>query len=64
MFRRLANLFHKRQLEQDLDDELRAWLSANVPAEWAERRYDPLEQRFAFLARIPRRIHARMETSA
>jgi alkylation response protein AidB-like acyl-CoA dehydrogenase len=30
-------------------DELRAWLGANVPSDWKQRREDPLETRFEYL---------------
>src|SRR5689334_2092032 len=45
------------QQEREFRDELRAWLSANVPPEWAERRYDPLEQRFDFLKTWQRKLY-------
>jgi hypothetical protein len=30
-------------------DELRSWLAANVPTDWAERREESLESRFEYL---------------
>src|SRR5262252_5351145 len=38
-------------------DELRAWLSANVPRDWDERREEPLETRFAYLRSWQRRLY-------
>ncbi len=38
-------------------DELRAWLTANVPKEWAEKREEPLEQRFEFLKQWQRKVY-------
>jgi alkylation response protein AidB-like acyl-CoA dehydrogenase len=38
-------------------DELRAWLKANVPPEWDERRDEPLEKRFEFLKAWQRRLY-------
>jgi len=37
-------------------DELREWLSKNVPADWAERKYDPLERRFEYLRKWQRKL--------
>jgi alkylation response protein AidB-like acyl-CoA dehydrogenase len=37
-------------------DELREWLSKNVPADWARRKYDPLEKRFDYLRRWQRKL--------
>lgn len=38
-------------------DELRAWLSANVPREWEEEREQPLEQRFELLKAWQRKLY-------
>jgi alkylation response protein AidB-like acyl-CoA dehydrogenase len=38
-------------------DELREWLSKNVPVDWAQRRYDPLEKRFDYLRKWQRRLY-------
>ena len=38
-------------------DELRAWLTVNVPKEWEGVREEPLEQRFEFLRRWQRRLY-------
>ncbi len=38
-------------------DELREWLSRNVPGEWAQRKYDPLEARFDFLRAWQRKLY-------
>src|SRR5215831_11622130 len=37
-------------------DELREWLSKNVPADWARRKYDPLETRFDYLRSWQRKL--------
>jgi alkylation response protein AidB-like acyl-CoA dehydrogenase len=37
-------------------DELRSWLTANVPADWAERREESLESRFEYLRAWQRRL--------
>ena len=47
------NLSHE---ELAFRDELRAWLRANVPADWDERREESLEQRFAYLKRWQRKL--------
>jgi alkylation response protein AidB-like acyl-CoA dehydrogenase len=47
------NLNHE---ELAFRDELRAWLAANVPADWDERREESLEQRFAYLKRWQRKL--------
>jgi alkylation response protein AidB-like acyl-CoA dehydrogenase len=38
-------------------DELRAWLRANVPPEWDERRNEPSEKRFEFLKAWQRHLY-------
>jgi alkylation response protein AidB-like acyl-CoA dehydrogenase len=38
-------------------DELRAWLTDNVPKEWEERREEPLEKRFEFLKQWQRKVY-------
>src|SRR6266852_4971736 len=38
-------------------DELRAWLTANVPKDWDERREDTLEVRFEYLRSWQRRLY-------
>jgi alkylation response protein AidB-like acyl-CoA dehydrogenase len=38
-------------------DELRAWLAANVPTDWEERREESLEQRFDYLKRWQRKLY-------
>jgi alkylation response protein AidB-like acyl-CoA dehydrogenase len=38
-------------------DELRAWLAANVPKDWDERREDSLEVRFEYLRSWQRRLY-------
>ena len=38
-------------------DELRGWLSVNVPKEWEGVREEPLEHRFEFLRRWQRRLY-------
>ena len=37
-------------------DELRFWLAANVPADWAERREESLESRFEYLRAWQRKL--------
>jgi alkylation response protein AidB-like acyl-CoA dehydrogenase len=39
-------------------DELRDWLRANVPADWDERREEPLEARFDYLKAWQRKLHS------
>ncbi|HET9839033.1 MAG TPA: acyl-CoA dehydrogenase [Candidatus Angelobacter sp.] len=38
-------------------DELRAWLAANVPDDWDERREEPMEARFNYLKRWQRKLY-------
>src|SRR6266702_2760854 len=38
-------------------DELRAWLTANVPRDWDERREESLEVRFGYLKRWQRKLY-------
>src|SRR5215831_13960879 len=38
-------------------DELRAWLSANVPKDWNEHREESLEARFEYLKRWQRKLY-------
>jgi len=38
-------------------DELRAWLAANVPNDWDERREEPMEARFNYLKRWQRKLY-------
>jgi len=38
-------------------DELRAWLTANVPKDWDERREESLEVRFDYLKRWQRKLY-------
>ena len=38
-------------------DELRAWLKANVPKDWDERREESLESRFEYLKRWQRKLY-------
>jgi alkylation response protein AidB-like acyl-CoA dehydrogenase len=37
-------------------DDLREWLSKNVPPDWAQRKYDPLETRFDYLRKWQRKL--------
>lgn len=43
--------------ERQFRDELRAWLTDNVPREWEDRRDEPLERRFEFLKTWQRRLY-------
>jgi hypothetical protein len=44
--------------ETQFRDELRAWLSANVPSDWETHRlYDGMEERFRFLRRWQKRVY-------
>jgi hypothetical protein len=44
--------------ETQFRDELRAWLTANVPSDWETHRlYDGMEERFLFLRRWQKRVH-------
>jgi alkylation response protein AidB-like acyl-CoA dehydrogenase len=43
--------------EKQFRDELRAWLSANVPKDWAEWREKPLEESFPYLRAWQRKLH-------
>ncbi len=43
--------------ERAFRDELHVWLSANVPKDWAERKYDPLEKRFDYLKAWQRKLY-------
>src|SRR6516225_7611176 len=44
--------------ETQFRDELRAWLTANVPSDWETHRlYDGMEERFRFLRRWQKRVH-------
>src|SRR5579864_1464360 len=45
------------QEELAFRDELRAWLAANVPSDWDERREESLEQRFDYLKRWQRKLY-------
>jgi alkylation response protein AidB-like acyl-CoA dehydrogenase len=45
------------QEELAFRDELRAWLAANVPADWDERREDSMQQRFDYLKRWQRKLY-------
>ena len=38
-------------------DELRAWLEANVPADWDDRREESLESRFDYLKAWQRKVY-------
>ena len=38
-------------------DELRAWLADNVPEDWGEHKYDPLEERFEYLKAWQRKLY-------
>ncbi len=40
--------------ELKFSHELRAWLAANVPKDWDERREEPMEARFNYLKRWQR----------
>lgn len=42
--------------EMQFRDELRSWLTANVPADWAERREESLESRFEYLRSWQRKL--------
>jgi len=48
---------HLTPVEARFRDELRAWLTDNVPKDWAERREEPLEKRFDFLKQWQRRLY-------
>ncbi len=43
--------------EQAFRDELRAWLAANIPADWDEKREESLESRFAYLKKWQRKLY-------
>jgi alkylation response protein AidB-like acyl-CoA dehydrogenase len=43
--------------ESQFRDELRAWLSANVPKDWDERREESLESRFDYLKAWQRKLY-------
>jgi alkylation response protein AidB-like acyl-CoA dehydrogenase len=43
--------------ERAFRDELRAWLAGNVPEDWNERRFDPLEKRFDYLKAWQRKLY-------
>ncbi len=43
--------------EKQFRDELRAWLAANVPKDWAEWREKPLEESFPYLRAWQRKLH-------
>jgi alkylation response protein AidB-like acyl-CoA dehydrogenase len=43
--------------EKQFRDELRAWLSVNVPEDWAEWREKPLEESFPYLRAWQRKLH-------
>jgi alkylation response protein AidB-like acyl-CoA dehydrogenase len=43
--------------EKQFRDELRTWLSANVPKDWAEWREKPLEESFPYLRAWQRKLH-------
>jgi alkylation response protein AidB-like acyl-CoA dehydrogenase len=43
--------------ELQFRDELRAWLTANVPKDWGERREDSLEVRFEYLRSWQRKLY-------
>ena len=45
------------QEELAFRDELRAWLAANVPTDWEERREESLEHRFEYLKRWQRKLY-------
>ncbi|HEY6306338.1 MAG TPA: acyl-CoA dehydrogenase [Candidatus Angelobacter sp.] len=45
------------QEELAFRDELRAWLAANVPTDWDERRDDSMKQRFEYLRRWQRKLY-------
>ena len=38
-------------------DELRAWLAANAPTDWDERREESMESRFEYLKRWQRKLY-------
>src|SRR6202046_3319377 len=42
--------------EMQFRDELRSWLAAHVPADWAERREESLESRFEYLRAWQRKL--------
>jgi alkylation response protein AidB-like acyl-CoA dehydrogenase len=44
--------------EVQFRDELRSWLTANVPADWSERREESLESRFEYLRAWQRKLFA------
>jgi alkylation response protein AidB-like acyl-CoA dehydrogenase len=43
--------------EKQFRDDLRAWLSVNVPKDWAEWREKPLEESFPYLRAWQRKLH-------
>jgi alkylation response protein AidB-like acyl-CoA dehydrogenase len=43
--------------EREFRDELRVWLEANVPKDWAEWREKPLEESFSYLRAWQRKLH-------
>src|SRR5260370_36241735 len=45
------------QEELAFRDELRAWLAANVPTDWDERREESMEKRFGYLKRWQRKLY-------
>jgi alkylation response protein AidB-like acyl-CoA dehydrogenase len=45
------------QEELAFRDELRAWLAANVPTDWDERRDDSMKERFDYLRRWQRKLY-------
>src|ERR1700689_5714972 len=44
--------------EMQFRDELRSWLTANMPSDWAERREESLESRFEYLRAWQRKLFA------
>jgi len=44
--------------EQQFRDELSAWLKANVPAEWEQRREEPVQERFEFMRAWQGKLYA------
>ncbi len=45
------------QEELAFRDELRAWLAANVPSDWDERREESMQRRFDYLKRWQRKLY-------